>query len=204
MDRLSLYNWQFSVYGTHERWAISSKRLNQRYKRRHRLNGAKRRAKGKRLREGKGIFFCLCRTYLKSAYYDVWKDYLSNHLRCSLLDATRQAVSVGGLAQALGMAAVFGCLIGACISARRERQMAGVKTPLVIAAVGGRAWVAKAMFVAGHNPTCNFKRPIKLWRSRYILTTRHTDPAFSVFLGTGPDVKRTCLSKLESDLAICC
>jgi hypothetical protein len=65
-----------------------------------------------------------------------------------------------GLAQALGMAAgiinafglvaVFGGLIGACISALSERHVGGVKTSLVIAAVGGLAWViAQAMFAAG-------------------------------------------------------
>ena len=52
-----------------------------------------------------------------------------------------------GLAQALGMAAgiinafglvaVFGGLIGACISALSERHVGGVKTSLVISAVGG-------------------------------------------------------------------
>ena len=67
-----------------------------------------------------------------------------------------------GLAQALGMAAgiinafglvaVFGGLIGACISALSERHVGGVKTSLVIAAVGGLAWViAQAMFAAGGN-----------------------------------------------------
>jgi hypothetical protein len=67
-----------------------------------------------------------------------------------------------GLAQALGMAAgiinafglvaVFGGLIGACISALSERHVGGVKTSLVIAAVGGLAWViAQAMFSAGGN-----------------------------------------------------
>ena len=69
-----------------------------------------------------------------------------------------------GLAQALGMAAgiinafglvaVFGGLIGACISALSERHVGGVKTSLVIAAVGGLAWViAQAMFAAGGTPT---------------------------------------------------
>src|ERR1700759_2444470 len=69
-------------------------------------------------------------------------------------------VMAAGLAQALGMAAgiinafglvaVFGGLIGACISALSERHIGGVKTSLVISAVGGLAWViAQAMFAAG-------------------------------------------------------
>ena len=58
-------------------------------------------------------------------------------------------ILAAGLAQALGMAAgiinafglvaVFGGLIGACISALSERHVGGVKTSLVIAAVGGLA-----------------------------------------------------------------
>src|SRR6202007_3343407 len=74
-----------------------------------------------------------------------------------------------GLAQALGMAAgiinafglvaVFGGLIGACISALSERHVGGVKTSLVIAAVGGLAWViAQSMFAAGGN-TMNITPP---------------------------------------------
>ena len=69
-----------------------------------------------------------------------------------------------GLAQALGMAAgiinafglvaVFGGLIGACISALSERHIGGVKTSLVISAIGGLAWViAQAMFAAGGTQT---------------------------------------------------
>jgi hypothetical protein len=54
-----------------------------------------------------------------------------------------------GFINAFRLAAVFACLIGACISALSERHVGGVKTSLVIAAVGGPAWViAKAMFVA--------------------------------------------------------
>ena len=73
-------------------------------------------------------------------------------------------VMAAGLAQALGMAAgiinafglvaVFGGLIGACISALSERHVGGVKTSLVISAVGGLAWViAQAMFAAGGTQT---------------------------------------------------
>ena len=84
-----------------------------------------------------------------------------------LLSAPEPGISfllAAGLAQALGMAAgiinafglvaVFGGLIGACISALSERHVGGVKTSLVIAAVGGLAWViAQAMFAAGGTQT---------------------------------------------------
>src|ERR1700730_8834748 len=73
-------------------------------------------------------------------------------------------VMAAGLAQALGMAAgiinafglvaVFGGLIGVCISALSERHVGGVKTSLVISAVGVLAWViAQAMFAAGGTQT---------------------------------------------------
>ena len=79
--------------------------------------------------------------------------------KMSLLFLTNP-VMAAGLAQALGMAAgiinafglvaVFGGLIGACISALSERHIGGVKTSLVISAVGGLAWViAQAMFASG-------------------------------------------------------
>ena len=78
------------------------------------------------------------------------------------LSSKQTFLLAAGLAQALGMAAgiinafglvaVFGGLIGACISALSERHVGGVKTSLVIAAVGGLAWViAQAMFAAGGN-----------------------------------------------------
>jgi hypothetical protein len=54
--------------------------------------------------------------------------------------------------QAIGLVAVFGGLIGACVAALSERGLAGVKTSLVIAAIGGLAWlIAQAMFAAGGN-----------------------------------------------------
>jgi|SRR5580704_4079239 hypothetical protein len=66
MDRPSWSKWLSLVYGTHERWAISSKRPNQRDKRKHRLTGAERRVKGKRLREGNESFFRL--QYVSKGY----------------------------------------------------------------------------------------------------------------------------------------
>jgi hypothetical protein len=58
--------------------------------------------------------------------------------------------TAAGIINAFGLVAVFGGLIGACISALSERHVGGVKTSLVIAAVGGLAWViAQAMFAAG-------------------------------------------------------
>ena len=56
--------------------------------------------------------------------------------------------SAGGIIQSTG--AVFGGLIGAAVSALSERHLAGVKTSLVIAAIGGLAWLfATAFFAAG-------------------------------------------------------
>ena len=70
----------------------------------------------------------------------------------AFLFAAGSAQSLGqaaGIINAFGLVAVFGGLIGACISALSERHVGGVKTSLVIAAVGGLAWViAQAMFVA--------------------------------------------------------
>jgi hypothetical protein len=55
-----------------------------------------------------------------------------------------------GIINAFGLVAVFGGLIGAAVSAMSERHIGGVKTSLVISAVGGLAWViAQAMFTAG-------------------------------------------------------
>ena len=68
------------------------------------------------------------------------------------------AVPAGGLSQASGSAdgiiwsigEVFGRLIGAAVSTLSESHLAGVKTSLVIAAIGGLAWlVATAFFAAG-------------------------------------------------------
>jgi hypothetical protein len=55
-----------------------------------------------------------------------------------------------GIIQAIGLVAVFGGLIGAAVSALAGRELSGVKTSLVIAAVGGLAWlIATAFFTAG-------------------------------------------------------
>lgn len=55
-----------------------------------------------------------------------------------------------GIIQAIGLIAVFGGLIGAAVSALSGRELSGVKTSLVIAAVGGLAWlIATAFFTAG-------------------------------------------------------
>ncbi len=71
----------------------------------------------------------------------------------TFLFAAGLAQALGGAAgiiNAFGLVAVFGGLIGACVSAMGERHVGGVKTSLVIAAVGGLAWViAQAMFAAG-------------------------------------------------------
>ena len=76
---------------------------------------------------------------------------LKPQLSTAFLVAAGLAQSLGqaaGIINAFGLVAVFGGLIGACISALSERHVGGVKT--VIAAVGGLAWViAQAMFAAG-------------------------------------------------------
>jgi hypothetical protein len=58
--------------------------------------------------------------------------------------------NAGGIIQGIGLIAVFGGLIGAAVSALSERHVAGVKTSLIIAAIGGMAWlIATAFFAAG-------------------------------------------------------
>jgi hypothetical protein len=58
--------------------------------------------------------------------------------------------AAGGIIQGIGLIAVFGGLISAAVSALSERHLAGVKTSLVIAAIGGMAWlIATAFFAAG-------------------------------------------------------
>jgi hypothetical protein len=72
-------------------------------------------------------------------------------LAASLAQALGQ---LAGILNAFGLVAVFGGLIGACISALSERHVGGVKTSLVISGVGGLAWViAQAMFAAGGSTT---------------------------------------------------
>jgi hypothetical protein len=68
-----------------------------------------------------------------------------------LLGALAQALgTAAGIINAFGLVAVFGGLIGAAVSAIGERHIGGIKTSLVIAAVGGLAWlIAQAMWAAG-------------------------------------------------------
>ena len=75
-----------------------------------------------------------------------------NIFRMSFLAAgLAQALGgAGGIIQAIGLIAVFGGIIGAVVSALSEKHLAGVKTSLVIAAIGGLAWlIATAFFAAG-------------------------------------------------------
>jgi hypothetical protein len=66
-------------------------------------------------------------------------------LAAGLSQASRSAC---GFIQSTGVA--FGGLIGAAVSRLSERHLAGVKTSLVIAAVGGLASpIATAFFAAG-------------------------------------------------------
>jgi hypothetical protein len=82
--------------------------------------------------------------------------FMSSQVR--LLSPEKLAVLAAGVSQASGSAcgfiqstgAAFGGLIGAAVSALSERHLAGVKTSLVIAAIGGLAWpIATAFFAAG-------------------------------------------------------
>jgi hypothetical protein len=58
--------------------------------------------------------------------------------------------TAAGIIQAIGLIAVFGGLIGAAVSALSERHLAKVKTSLVIASIGGLAWlIVTAFFAAG-------------------------------------------------------
>ena len=68
-----------------------------------------------------------------------------------LLAALGGALGItAGVINAVALVAVFGSLVGAIISAMGERNTGGIKTSLVIAAVGGVAWLlAQAMFAAG-------------------------------------------------------
>lgn len=68
-----------------------------------------------------------------------------------LLAALGNALGItAGVINAVALVAVFGSLVGAIISAMGERNTGGIKTSLVIAAVGGVAWLlAQAMFAAG-------------------------------------------------------
>ena len=95
-----------------------------------------------------------------------WRKYANKNV----VTVFNDSVMAAGLAQALGMAAgiinafglvaVFGGLIGACISALSERHIGGVKTSLVISAVGGLAWVSRGQRRrgAGHNYSSNASR----------------------------------------------
>jgi hypothetical protein len=106
--------------------------------------------------------FYLAMQYLSVTYFKRMEELLTNpltlfslkpQLGTAFLIAAGLAQSLGqaaGIINAFGLVAVFGGLIGACISALSERHVGGVKTSLVIAAVGGLAWViAQAMFAAG-------------------------------------------------------
>ena len=66
--------------------------------------------------------------------------FFKPQLGTAFLFAAGLAQSLGqaaGIINAFGLVAVFGGLIGACISALSERHVGGVKTSLVISAVGG-------------------------------------------------------------------
>jgi hypothetical protein len=154
-------HWQFSVFGTREKWAVCWKI------RRHHLSPASNdEADQGKVKKGgfryAGVKFYLAMQYLSVTYCRRMEELLANSLTLfslkpqlgmAFLVAAGLAQSLGqaaGIINAFGLVAVFGGLIGACISALSERHVGGVKTSLVIAAVGGLAWViAQAMFAAG-------------------------------------------------------
>ena len=66
------------------------------------------------------------------------------------LGLVQQLGNAAGIINDVALVAVFGGLVGAAISAMSERHIGGVKTSLVIAAVGGLAFVlCQAFFTAG-------------------------------------------------------
>lgn len=59
-----------------------------------------------------------------------------------------------GIIQGISVVAVFGGLVGATVGALSERHLGGVKTALVVAAVGALAWlICQAFFTAAGAPT---------------------------------------------------
>jgi hypothetical protein len=68
---------------------------------------------------------------------------------------------IAGIFNAVGLVACFGGLIGALVAALSERHLGSVTTNLVIAGVGGIAWiVAQALFAAGGQPPNIEMQPI--------------------------------------------
>jgi hypothetical protein len=154
-------HWRFSAFGTRERWAVY-------WQTRHHHLKLSLKPRGGRGKSKKSDFcyehskFYLAMQYLSVTYCRRMEELLANpltlfslkpQLGTAFLVAAGLAQSLGqaaGIINAFGLVAVFGGLIGACISALSERHVGGVKTSLVIAAVGGLAWViAQAMFAAG-------------------------------------------------------
>ena len=80
------------------------------------------------------------------------KLYLLNLLANPLFAAGLSAAlgTAAGVIQAIGLVAVFGGLMGAAVSALAQQHLSGVKLSLVVAAIGGLAWlIATAFFAAG-------------------------------------------------------
>jgi heme/copper-type cytochrome/quinol oxidase subunit 3 len=77
------------------------------------------------------------------------------------LALAQQLGTAAGIINAVGLVAMFGGLVGATIAALSERHVGGVKTSLIITAVGGLAFViAQAMFAAGGQQTNIQLQPI--------------------------------------------
>jgi hypothetical protein len=78
-------------------------------------------------------------------------SFTQSYVVIPMLATLGQALgTAAGIIQTIGLVAVFGGLIGAAVAALSERHLSGVKTSLVIAAIGGLAWlIAMAFFAAG-------------------------------------------------------
>ena len=63
-----------------------------------------------------------------------------------LADLAQGLGSAAGTISAISMVAVFGGLVGAAVSGLSERHIGGIKTSLVIAAVGALAWLVTTAF----------------------------------------------------------
>jgi hypothetical protein len=79
--------------------------------------------------------------------------FLSNPL--AAVSLAQSLGTAGGIIQAIALVAVFGGLVGACISALSEKHIGGVKTSLIIAAIGGLSWIIALAFFSAGGATSN-------------------------------------------------
>jgi hypothetical protein len=81
-------------------------------------------------------------------------EQIKMFLAAGLAQALGSAV---GIIQGISMVAVFGGLVGAAVSALSERHIGGIKTSLVIAAVGALAWIIVTSFFASSGINTNIE-----------------------------------------------